>query len=400
MRVTQVYWNNLKAYKDGYRVIVNKGSSRSSKTFSLVQLSDFIAASSKRHRKISIVSQSFPHLRDGVIYEYEKYQMMDNLVRAKRESRHEFLINKSIINYFSLGDDPKKAIGPGRDILWLNEPNKGVSFESYNQLKQRTTETIFLDYNPSGRFWLHKEGILEDERTKVIHSTWLDNLQNLTPAQIQDFIDMKKKSKTSQYWDYYWKVYGLGEDAVMLEERIMPMIKRIKEVPKDAVEIPSALDFGFFPDPTAFCRLWVRRKGLIDQLFIKQIVYDTKLSINSKGEGAKNLCELLVSKGVNKKHKIIAESADPRAINDMRADGFNIEAVKKTTVETSIRTFHDYEIFFVDGSEDAYEEFDNYRYKRDKKTNEILGIPEEKQKDHTIDAVRYVLLSKGFRWNV
>lgn len=389
----------MKAINAGYRDIVNKGSARSSKTVSIIQNLDFHTNFSGRHKKVSIVSQSFPHLKDGVIYEYKKYQMRDGIVRNHNKGDHEFHVGKSIINYFSLGDDNSRAIGPGREILYLNEPNKGITFQDYTDLKTRTTEFVIMDYNPSSEFWLHTEGILEDPRTKLIHSTWLDNIRNLTKAQIDDFIKWKLLSKTSDFWAYYWKVYGLGEDAVLLEERIMPFIKWVKAVPEGAVEIPSALDFGFFPDPTTFLRLWIRKGALKDDLYIQQIVYDTRLSINTKGEGAKNLVDILLQKGVNPNHLTIAESADANAVEEMRLAKFAIEKVVKTSVETSIRLFHDYNIHIVEGSDQAFTEFDNYRYKRDKK-NIILPIPAPGQADHTIDAVRYVLLSRNKRWSL
>jgi phage terminase large subunit len=224
----------------------------------------------------------------------------------------------------------------------------------------------------------------------------------LSSDQIQDFIDAYEKSETDQWWYWWWKVYGEGEDAVLLEERIMPFIKKVAKVPSGAVEIPSALDFGWFPDPTSFCRLFVKKNpnSLKDDLYIQQIIYGTKLSINSKSEGATNLVEKLVEMKINKLHQIIAESADPRAVEDMRQAGFNIEKVKKTSVETSIRSFHDYNIHFVGDSDESYEEFDQYKYKRDKQTNEILSVPDDHQSDHSIAGTRYVLQHRGTRWSV
>lgn len=401
MRVTEVFWKNLQAYKDGFTTIINKGSSGSSKTASLIQLMDFIACNSARHRKISIVSQTHNHLEEGAIYEYEKLMEREGFDRPK--VKNTYYLNKSKINYFSL-DKPRKAVGPSRDILWMNEPNHGIAFESFVQLEQRTDEVTWIDYNPSGDFWLHTEGILERPKTIVIHSTWLDNIENLSKKRIEYFIEAKRRSKKSDYWRFWWKVYGLGEDAVLMEERIMPLVNWIKKVPDDAVEIPSALDFGFFPHPTCFCRVWVRTRKVtgkpLDELYIQQIVYDTRLSIDAASPSATNLTNMLVEKGINKNHQIIAESADPRAVNDMRMAEFSIEAVKKTSVEVSIRKFHEYEIYFVEGSADVYREFDNYKYKRDQKTNKILGVPMEGQSDHGIDAVRYLLLSRDFRWSV
>lgn len=397
MNVTKTYWENLKAYTDGYRIIVNKGSSRSGKTYGLVQVSDRILARSPIRRKMSIVSQSYNHLEQGVLEEYAKYQYNEKITRPK--GKNTYRINQSLLNYFSLGDDPGKAVGPGRNILWLNEPNRGITYESFFQLRKRTNECIFIDYNPSGQFWLHTEGIMQDPRTKVIHSTWRDNIKNLTKADIEDFLDMYRRSKYSQMALYHWKVYGLGEDALLTEERIMPMLHRVSRVPDDAVEIPGWLDYGWNPDPISYGRLFMRKgPGGFEELYIKQEVYQTNLSINSKAESANNLTDILLTKGINPEHLIIAESADPRNNNDMQAAGFNVIAVTKQKVELSIRQFHKYKIFIVDGSEETFTEFDNYKFSRDKATNKITGIPEENQPNHSIDGIRYVLLSRNFWW--
>jgi phage terminase large subunit len=397
MKPTKTYFDTLRAYKDRVRLIALRGSSRSGKTAALTQLSDTITTLSAKHRKISVVSQSFPHLKDGFVYEFKKHMARENIYRPHNKAEHEFYIKNSIINYFALGDDESKAVGPGRDILWINEPNRGVTFESYVQLRQRTSETIFVDWNPSGDFWLQEEGILNEPSVRVLQSTWLDNLKNLSRAQIDDFINNKRKSKTSAYWDYWWKVYGLGQDAVLLDERVMPFLKSYSKLPDDAIEIPSGLDFGFFPAPTWFGRMWIQKHPVRDRLFIREVIYDTRLSINAKT--GNNLTDRLLQKGVNTKHRIIAESADPRALQDMRAAQFNIEAVSKTSVDTSIRVFHDYDIFIHEDSDNTYKEFDKYRYKRNRK-GEIVGTPADGQADHSIDGSRYVLMSRGTRWNV
>lgn len=401
MKVTKVFTENLKAYNEGYRDIVNKGSARSSKTTSLWQVHDFIARESAKHRKLSIVSHSFPHLKDGVCYEAQKHCMRENIVIKHNKGAKEYYLNKSVINYFSLDVDGSKAIGPGRNILWVNEPNRGISFQNYTDLKTRTEECVFHDYNPAGEYWLHEQKILEEPTTKLIHSTWLDNIENLSRAQINDFLRWKKLSLTDPtgFWSYYWKVYGLGEDAVLMEERIMPFIKWCTKVPKDAVEIPTALDFGWFPDPTAMCKLWVRRRPMKDELYIQEVFYGTKTSINSKSPGMGNLVDTLKTKGINPSHLIIAECADPGAIAEMRGAKFNIEAVTKSSVETSIRLFHDYDIYFLEGSTNAYKEFDNYKYYRDRK-GKIQHVPAPGQADHCIDGIRYVLMSRNFRWTV
>jgi phage terminase large subunit len=402
LKPTKVFFDLLKAYKDGFHTIGLKGSARSGKTRGVIQFLDFVADQSAKHRKLSIGSQSFPHLRDGALYEYQKHMMEERIVRHHNKSDHEFHINQSTINYFS-ADDPTKMIGPDKDIQYWNEINNGITFDIYNSTQIRTKELTIFDWNPAGEFFVHEKGILDEPGVIVVHSTWLDNIDNLTRKQIDFFIRAKKLSKTSDYWRYWWEVYGLGIDAVLLEERIMPMVNRISKVPKDAVEIPSALDFGFFPDPLIFARLYVKKgNGLKDDLYVLPIVYAQKLSINTKSEGATNLVDILAAKGINKQHKIIAESADPEAISQMRGVKFNIEAVVKSTIETSIRLFHDYNIFIVGDSEEAdktYKEFNNYKFKKNKK-GVILGVPADGQPDHVIDGTRYVLLSRNSRWSL
>lgn len=402
MKVTEVFWKNLKAYRDGFTTIINKGGTGSSKTVSIAQLVDFISAHSKKQRKSSVVSQTNDHLKRGFLYEYKRYMDREGFQRTHVPSYKEFRVENSIIEYFSLGDDPGRAVGPSRDILWLNEPNRGIAFESWVQLSQRTDEAAWIDYNPSHKWWLTTEGIINQPKTIVIHSTFLDNIENLSQKRIDYFKNAKLLSKESPYWDYWWKVYGLGLDGILLEERIMPFLRKTSKVPDDAIEIPSYLDFGWFPHPTSFGRLWVRRGNLKDELYIQQVVYDTKLNINAKGEGAKNLCDILIERGIDKRHLIIAECAEPRAVQDMKNAGFNVTKVSKTSVETTIRNFHEYDIYFVDSpwGNESYDEFDTYRYDRDKKTNEILEVPAKGQPDHSVDGVRYVLQYRGTRWSV
>jgi hypothetical protein len=411
VKPTKVFHDIAEALRDKMQVIALVGSARSSKTTSLIQTHDVCGLWRKSPRKFSIVSQSLPHLKDGVLDEYRKYQIREGVTREHNKGDKVFKVgDHTLINYFSLDVDGNKAIGPGRDWLWVNEPNRGVSFQAYNDMTIRTTEVTFLDWNPSGSFWDDGETnnlkmIMEHPKTRVLHSTFLDNIDNLSKAQIEMFIHRKRLSKKIPYWAYWWKVFGEGQHGVLLEERIMPHLTWVKAPPDDAVKIPNGLDFGFFPAPTAHVELWVRPKSktgkLMDDLYIKVTLYNQKLSINSRSPTVGNLVDALEAKGIDKRHKTIAESAEPRNLEDMRSSGYSIEGVVKTGIESSIPLFHDYNIHFVEGAASAkgYKEFDEFKYKRNKK-GVLLGIPEDGQPDHVIDAVRYVLLSRNKRWSI
>ena len=61
IKTTNVFSKNMKAYEDGYRFLVNQGGSRSSKTFSILQLLIFLCLTTPK-LKVSIVRKSFPSL--------------------------------------------------------------------------------------------------------------------------------------------------------------------------------------------------------------------------------------------------------------------------------------------------------------------------------------------------
>jgi len=68
--VTPVFEANLNAYKAGYPVICNEGGSRSSKSYSIVQLLVSIAVNEPKKR-ISIVSHSLPHIKRGAYRDFK-----------------------------------------------------------------------------------------------------------------------------------------------------------------------------------------------------------------------------------------------------------------------------------------------------------------------------------------
>jgi phage terminase large subunit len=91
-----------------------------------------------------------------------------------------------------------------------------MKWKVIHQLIQRTTETVFIDYNPSVDFWVDQEGISARDNAIVLNSTFLDNLENLSPSQITEFKEGKKKHDEEVakdiigHWYNWWRVYGLG----------------------------------------------------------------------------------------------------------------------------------------------------------------------------------------------
>jgi len=126
-------------------------------------------------------------------------------------------------------DDPQKARGPRRDILYCNEANE-LAPEDFFQLQIRTKYRVFLDFNPDDEdVWINTE--LEQRRSReegdveVIVSTFKDN--PFLDASIR-----KEIERLSQRDPEYYRVYGLGQYGRL--EGVIFDVKDLPEVPEGA----------------------------------------------------------------------------------------------------------------------------------------------------------------------
>ena len=233
---SEAIFSTYDAYKDGYQIICNEGGSRSGKSYSTIQILVSIATT-QPNKRISIVSHSLPHIKRGAFRDlqqilretgnwYEDWMRWTDYVYT--------FSNGSYIELFGL-EDEGKARGPGRDILFINEANL-ISKLLFDQLAMRTTGTIFMDWNPAEfNSWVYD--IADNPKNKKIHSTYKDNIHNLSQQQI-DYIESYKDLPD----DFMWKVYGLGQRGAS-KELIYTNWKVVSELPNKG-QVFYGLDFG------------------------------------------------------------------------------------------------------------------------------------------------------------
>ena len=71
-------------------------------------------------------------------------------------------------------DDEAKLRGARRNILYVNEANN-IPYDAYLQLSIRTNKDIYLDFNPTNRFWAHTE-VLQESDSELLVINYIVNI--------------------------------------------------------------------------------------------------------------------------------------------------------------------------------------------------------------------------------
>lgn len=375
VKLTITAKRTIKAYNDGYPIIVNEGGARSGKSFGIVQFLIYLARTKKQLR-ISIVSHSLPHIKRGAFRDFrlimEEWKLWNDNLFSYTDYIFTFK-NGSYIEFFGL-EDESKARGPGRDILFINEANL-VKKSVFDQLAMRTTGQIFIDLNPAeSESWCY---LLADKPgNKCIHSTYLDNIENLSSTQIS-YIEAYKDADP-----YMWEVFGLG-----LRGRSTDMIythwKLCDRLPMKG-ELFMGQDFGYnVPSALLLIEYY---EGAI---YWDEWLYQTKLTTNDLVEQYKEL-------GVSKTIEIFCDNAEPKTIEELCRAGYNAKEADKDVTE-GIRKVKSMPLFITERSVNTIKEIKGYKWRTDKDGKPIRDKDRDepvKLNDHAMDAGRYGVFTR------
>jgi phage terminase large subunit len=352
------------------RVKIIQGGTSASKTYSILAVL-INKALSIHGIEISVVAETIPHLRRGALKDFLKIMKWTGRFFEDRFNksllRYEFA-NGSVIEFFS-ADDSSKLRGARRDILYINECNN-VTFDAYNELAIRTRKEVYLDFNPSNEFWVHKE--LKDEPdSDFLILTYKDN-EALDQSIIDQIEKNKEKAKTSSYWANWWKVYGEGQLG-MLEGVVFSNWKTIDTIPKEAKLLGIGLDFGYTNDPTAIIEIY----NYNGQRIVNELVYQTGL-LNSD-----------IAKLLPKHVPVYADSSEPKSIDEIKRFGVTIKGVTKgkDSINYGIDVIQRNDYLVTSNSGNLIKELRAYVWDTDKQGNR-LNKPIDFN-NHAIDAFRY-----------
>lgn len=366
LQTTRIFTQIGTALKEGYTVISEQGSSRSSKTYNTI-LFLIIYALIHKGLRISVVRATLPSLKASAFVDFKDILCKMGIFDERQLNKSDFIYRMpggSWFEFFST-DSEQKIRGRKRDILYVNEANE-LLFIEWQQLKMRTTLFAIVDYNPSfsDDHWLC--GLNSDPHTFHFISTYKDN-PFLEQTIIDEIESLQHKNKT------LWQVYGLGLQA-QVEGLVFPTVELVDEIPQWVQKRGLGMDFGYTNDPTAIIECAV----LDDSLYLDEQCFRTRMLTN-------DIIHFLKSSS----HRVMSESADPRLVDEIGNAGINIYKVSKTkdSVIAGIVKMLEYKIKITKRSVNLIKEFRNYTYMQDK-DGKWLNEPIDAY-NHGIDAARY-----------
>lgn len=369
IQTNKVYKHLLESNK---KIIIEQGGTRSGKTYNILLWIIFSYCTLNKNKTVTICRKTFPSLRASVMRDFltilKQYKIYSEELHNKSNS--EYLLFNNLVEFISL-DQPQKVRGRKRDILFINEANE-LYWEDWQQLIFRTNGRIIIDYNPSDEYhWIYDKVITRDDSDFYI-TTYLDN--PFLEETIKEEIELLKKTD-----DQYWKIYGLGLKGI--SKATIFKYYECNQIPEDAKFIAYGADAGYTNDPSTLVSVYQKDHNL----YIKEHLYQTMMTTSDIHNRFKET-------GITKE-QIYFDSAEPRLIDELRRMGWNIRpSLKgKDSVNAGIDLLKRYKINITSSSNNAIQEFRNYKWKEDK-TGKLINTPEDKN-NHIIDAVRYATYS-------
>ncbi len=372
LQTTKVFKALGTARHAGSTVISAQGSSRSSKTYNIL-IWLIVFALKNAGVRISIVRATLPALKRSTLVDFRDIMCKMGIFDDRNFNKSELIYtleNGSWIEFFS-ADSEQKLRGSKRDVLYVNEANE-LKFIQWQQLKMRTTRFAVIDYNPSftDEHWICT--LNKEPKTCHFISTYKDN-PFLEQVVVDEIESLEHKNKS------LWQVFGLGQMGIV-EGLIFTNVEIITEIPAFVKKKYIGIDFGYTNDPTAI----VEAAFHDSNIYLDEICYRTKMLTS----------DIIRELKPYSHHKVIAESADPRLIQEIRNAGINIHPVVKGdgSVMEGITKMLEYKLCITNRSVNAIKEFRNYTYAQDK-DGRFINYPIDAN-NHIPDATRYIVLSE------
>lgn len=415
LKVSDTFKKTYEAFhKKGVRQLVSMGGSRSSKSYSILQML-MIELRTRKNIKITCWRNTKTTCRATILEDFENIIMYDeadfkNWVHNKQSGTFTYKTTSSKI-VFEGADSIGKVLGGQQNISFFNEVTE-FSKEVYLQITQRTSEKIICDYNPSKDFWMESYRHAPDSifiRTNFTNNAfcppnivkqllsyepWETGTYEVVDAEVfykgRPITPSNQPPPHIQNWKqgtaniYLWLVYGLGLGSEK-PNRIYNGWKKVTQEEFDNLPYISyfGLDFGT-ANPTACTEVKYDGNGGM---------YVCKRLYKPLGEIEDSLATVIktqVKQIKPGKHYIICDSAKEAYIRILQNENYlAMPAVKGAgSIEAGISIVQSFSMHYV-ASEDLDNEYNNYSWQLDRQ-HKPIDVP-KKENDHLMDSLRYVI---------
>lgn len=245
----------------------------------------------------------------------------------------------------------------------------------------RTNETqnrIILILNPTTKnHWIYKrfyedEGVDENYcgikgDTCYIHTTYLDNEKYLSKKFINGANRVKSKNP-EKYKHTYLGAWLQRSQGVIFTNW------ELGKFPNDVDSVFGA-DWGYSLDPSTLIEVYIDRKN--ETIYLKEHLYKPELTTSQLAK---------IFRSVAGDRLIVADSAEGRLIDEIKATGVNIKQCIKGagSISQGIKLMQDYKLIVDVASVNLINELNNYSWR------ERSDAPIDKY-NHLIDAARYII---------
>lgn len=368
------------------KIRIIQGGQGASKTYSILMILFAEAYEAGRLGNpviVTVVSNTWPQLRDGAIADMRNickaagFDFENNYIK----SENTLTVNGSQIQFRHVDNaDFHKGKGARRDYLFINEANR-IKYASIEQLMTRTNTATFIDYNPDREFWVHEHYLKGDmEGVDFIILTYKDN-ECLAPGERDEI----EKRRGNLNW---WRIYGEGLLGTYSDRQIYSY-EFIDEIPPDAKQIGSGMDFGLSPDPTTLVNLYIKDSMLIaDEVFTENNLMPEKIAGAERMSIVDKLDELKFPKG----RTIYADSASRSSIQNLRNYGYAVYPVNKYSgsIVDGIKIVKSYDLKLTRRSIGIKKGIESWFFGIDE-NGKIIPEPDGHEPDQ-LAAIRYAML--------
>jgi phage terminase large subunit len=265
----------------------------------------------------------------------------------------------------------------------LDEAEELVDEDTFNKIDlsvrvQDRPNRCILILNPTTKeHWIYQRwyqniGVPEgwngkDLNTTYIHTTYMDNKDNLSESFLEQVYDMKRRRPDQYQHSILGGWLNKAEGTIYKNWRVGDYQQKELTV--------FGQDFGFSTDPTTLVQISVDPDE--KKMWVRECYGQKNMTTSQIAQKNKQYCGLDL---------IICDSAEPRLIQELKAQDLNIRGAikKKGSILSGIALMQDYEIVVDKNANGVIRELNNYVW-QERNAKPVMAY------DHYLDAMRYGL---------